>query len=290
MNEVLSLKEGFLEHLKRNNKSEKTLENYSRYLDRFLRVTKVKKVHDISPLTVKRFRSWLHKHDEVGKETKIYSAKTINYHLVAVRALLVYARACGHNTLLPKEVLLEHVPFTSISATKEEDFWNIYKCVDGKDGKSYRDKAILLLLATTGLKVSELCALDRSSLENEEVHVPGKVPRIISLVPECNVVLTTYLSARRDSDNALFVNNGKRSQYSGDLRLTTRSVQRIVKQYSEKAGVNGTVTPQSLRNMFVASLMQKETGSTSLREKIGYMHESTAQKLISDVGRGAADM
>ncbi len=283
MNEITTLKEGFLKHLAQNKKSKKTIENYTRYLDRFLKVTQVEHVRAISPESVNMFRVWLKEQNVFSVETQrneTLSVKTQNYHLVALRVFLAYLKKCGHNTLLPKEVTLEQSLNIPLSVANEGDFWSMYQTITGVDGKSYRDRAILLLLGTTGVKVGELCALNRSAFQRTKLSVMGKVQRTVDLLPECVEALESYLLGRKDTDDALFVNNGKRSS---SFRLTPRSVQRIVKQCAERASVEVRVTPQSFRNMYVAGLLSGETDATVLKEKVGYQHESTMEKYIGGI-------
>ena len=157
-----------------------------------------------------------------------YSTKTQNYHLVALRAFLSYLKLCGYNILLPSEVPLEIATTTKLNVTSENNFWKMYESIDGADGKILRDRAIVLMLGTTGVKVGELCMLNKNDLNNDEVFVQGKVNRSVLLSAGCVQVIDEYLNARRDSDEALFVNNGKRVSKNSSLRLTPRSVQRVV--------------------------------------------------------------
>jgi site-specific recombinase XerD len=155
-----------------------------------------------------------------------------------------------------------------LSGPKGESLWAL------------RDKALLELLFSTGLRVSELCSLNRDlDLSREEFSVRGKGEkvRVVFLSPAAKAAIKAYEKKRGDSDMALFVQMGKNSKNSKDLRLTPRSVERIVKQYATKAGITRKVTPHVIRHSFATDLLESGADLRSVQALLGHQHIATTQ-------------
>ncbi|MDP3143257.1 MAG: tyrosine-type recombinase/integrase [Candidatus Omnitrophota bacterium] len=147
--------------------------------------------------------------------------------------------------------------------------------------KALRDRAILELLFSTGLRVSELCALNRDSinLKSGEFAVRGKGDkvRLVFLSETAKTALKNYLEKRRDVDEALFVRNIKNPAKLDNLRLTSRSVERLVQYYAAKAGLSKKVTPHTLRHSFATDLLMNGADIRSVQELLGHSSITTTQ-------------
>jgi len=144
-----------------------------------------------------------------------------------------------------------------------------------------RDRAILELLFSTGLRVSELCSLNRDSInfKSGEFAVRGKGDkvRLVFLSNTAKEALKNYLEKRGDVDEALFVRNVKNPAKEDNLRLTTRSIERLVKYYAAKAGLSKKVTPHSLRHSFATDLLMNGADIRSVQALLGHSSITTTQ-------------
>jgi len=144
-----------------------------------------------------------------------------------------------------------------------------------------RDKAILELLFSTGLRVSELCALDRDSIDLDKgmfsVRGKGSKIRVVFISDSARDVLKEYLKERKDIDPALFVRDSKSPNKEEKLQLTPRSVQRIIKKYAVKAGISKKVTPHWLRHSFATDLLRNGADLRSVQMMLGHANISTTQ-------------
>lgn len=255
LTEIEKHKDAFLKYIESECKrSEKTLENYNRYLKRFLHFSKVKRAKDIDETVIDAYKKWLHKQvthtgSTVGA-TKPLKNKTQNYHLTAVREFLKYMKNNNITSLDHKHVTLSKVESYQPELLTKDECARLLGVLNDTDIKGLRDKAIVLLLLSSDLRVSELCSLNRSiDFTKDTFFVVGKgeTLREIPLSSESKKALQDYFGVRKDAEQALFVNNGKRFSHNHSLRLTPRSVQRIVTEYGNKAGIVKKVTPQILR-------------------------------------------
>lgn len=303
---IEKLKTEFLEYIEiERGRSLKTVENYDRYLSRFLGYSKTKSPKDITDSTVREFRLWLNrqtaKESKLGKET--LKKKTQNYYLIALRNFLKYLMKRGINSLPPDRIELAKVADRHLDLISLEELNRLLKAPDGEDLKSLRDKAILGLLFSTGLRVSELCSLPRDlDLRKDEFSLRGKGEkvRVVFLSDSAKEALKKYLAKRTDMDDALFVNLGrisrsdlKNSGGRSDLsRLTPRSVERIVAYYAIKAGISKKVTPHVVRHSFATDLLQNGADIRSVQIMLGHSSIQTTQiythitdKALRDVHR-----
>ena len=264
--ELEKLKREFLEYTEiEKGRSLKTVENYDRYLSRFLEYSKAKKAGDIKDDTVREYRLWLNRQKAANDTLK---KKTQNYYLIALRAFLKYLAMRGEKTLSPEVIELAKVGERSIDLITPEELTRLLDAPDISETNGLRDKAILETLFSTGLRVSEICALSRDlDLSAEEFSVRGKGEkvRVVFLSPEAKSFIKKYLEKRKDLDSNLL------------FPVTTRSVQRIIKHYAIKAGISKKVTPHVVRHMFATDLLSNGADLRSVQILLGHANIATTQ-------------
>lgn len=279
-----TLKREFLEYLEiERGRSLKTIANYDHYLSRFLDYTDIKKPKDITDSTIREFRLWLNR-QESGTSTDgrkdTLKKRTQNYYLIALRAFLKYLRRREIDTISPERIELAKVSERGIDLISSADLERLMSSPDGDDLKSLRDKAILELLFSTGLRVSELCSLNNDiDLTRDEMSVRGKGDkiRVVFLSEDAKKVVKKYLENRKDMDEALFIQFGRGSANKDSLRLSPRSVERIVKHYAIKAGISKKVTPHVIRHSFATDLLQNGADLRSVQALLGHSSIVTTQ-------------
>lgn len=264
--ELEQLKREFLEYTEiEKGRSLKTVENYDRYLSRFLLYSKAKKATDISPNLIREYRLWLNRQPAKNDTLK---KKTQNYYLIALRAFLKYLAKRGFKTLSPEVIELAKIGERSIDLITPEELGRLLEAPDVSEENGLRDKAILETLFSTGLRVSELCNLPRDlDLSGDEFSVRGKGDkvRLVFLSPEAKLSIKKYLDKRKDIDNDFL------------FPVTTRSVQRIIKYYAVKAGISKKVTPHVIRHMFATDLLSNGADLRSVQVFLGHANIATTQ-------------
>lgn len=282
--DLSELKKQFLEYLEiERGRSVKTVENYDRYLTRFFAFAKVKKPKDISEEQIREFRLYLNRQPgtKVGSRTEPMKRRTQNYYLIAVRAFLKFLRKRGVESTSPERIELAKVPERSLDLISSAELERLLAApkTDSLEGK--RDRAILELLFSTGLRISELCALsiDDVDLTRDEFSVRGKGDkvRVVFLTETAKSTLRDYLAARKDMDDALFVRYGKKAHLGQDARVTPRTVQRLLKHYAAKAGITRKVTPHVIRHSFATDLLSNGADLRSVQALLGHAHIGTTQ-------------
>jgi site-specific recombinase XerD len=280
MTELHTLKRQFLEYLEiERGRSLKTVRNYDRYLARFFEYSKVKHPKDVTDDAVREFRLWLNR--QPGTDGETLKKRTQNYYLIALRSFLKYLTRREINSLPPDRIELAKVPERGLDLISGEELVRLLMSPDGSDLKSLRDRAMLEMLFSTGLRVSELCSLSRDlDISKDEFSVRGKGEkvRVVFLSPEAKQAVKTYLSKRTDMDDALFVRVGKTtSKEDGSLRITPRSIERIIKCYAIKAGISKKVTPHVIRHSFATDLLQNGADIRSVQALLGHANINTTQ-------------
>lgn len=273
----------FLEYLEiERNVSQLTIRNYAHYLHRFLGFLKaqsptlgvktVKTPKDITPDSIREYRLYLSRYvDTYGISLK---RVTQNYHLIALRSFLKYLLKRDIPVIAPEKIDLPKAESRSIKFLEREQVERLLNMPD-----NLRDKAILEVLFSTGLRVSELTRLNRDQInfERREFGVIGKGrrSRVVFLSQSAAGWLQKYLDDRRDCDTALFI------RYSGKkdaaLRLTPRSVQRLVEKYVKKARLPIKITPHGLRHSFATDLLTGGADLRAIQEMLGHKNVSTTQ-------------
>lgn len=288
---VQELIQDFIESLEvEKGRSRKTAENYERYLLRFLEMAGEisGKDYDLEPEDItqellRKFRLKLNRlEDERGEGLQ---AITQAYHLVALRGFLKYLAQRGIKSLEPALVELPHVVRKQVTFLQYDEIERLLSEIDTETETGLRDRAIIELLFSGGLRVSELTKLNRDSinLSRREFIVRGKgsKDRPIFISETAADWVERYLEKRTDSLVPLFLNNSRNLQAadtSGDYRrLTTRSVERIVQKYAKLAGITKHVSPHTLRHSFATDLLINGADLRSVQAMLGHSDISTTQ-------------
>lgn len=282
--DIKSYKLQFLEYLEiEKNRSRKTIENYDHYLSRFVEFVGATRSPDkISEEDVRKFRLHLNRlTDAKGESLK---KVTQNYHVIALRAFLKYLSKRDVACITAEKVELGKQEDREVSFLEKDELERLVNYPDGVSLSGLRDRCILHTLFSTGLRVSELCSLNRDEidLERGEFYVKGKGKkvRVVFLSHGARDVMKNYLSKRVDMDPAMFIRvpqNGRFELFE-DLRLTPRSIQRIVKSYASLAGVVGKkVSPHTLRHSFATDLLKNGADIRSVQTMLGHSSVVTTQ-------------
>jgi site-specific recombinase XerD len=279
-----SLKREFLEYLEiEKGRSLNTIVHYDRYLDRFFTFAKVDAPQAITDELVRSFRLWLSRQKAGGRDRRrTLNKKTQNYYVIALRSFLKYLVKRGIKTLPPDRIELAKVPERSLDLVSSDELARLLDSPQGSDLKSFRDKAILELFFSTGLRVSELCSLSRYiDLSRDELTVRGKGEkvRLVFLSGRAKEAIRLYLNKRTDIDEALFMQLGRPApnDKNADLRLSPRSVERIIKLYAAKAGISKKVTPHVLRHSFATDLLENGADLRAVQMMLGHANITTTQ-------------
>jgi site-specific recombinase XerD len=269
-------KRQFLEYIEiERGRAVKTIENYDHYLTRFFQHTGIKDTSDITEEKVREFRLWLNRQEGVGGSMK---RRTQNYYLIALRAFLKFLRKRDIASISPERIELAKLPERSLDLMTSAELERLLASAEGADEKSLRDRAILELFFSTGLRVSELCSLDSDiDLTRDEFSVRGKGDkvRVVFLSSAAKDAVRAYLKARKDMGEALFVNTAK-GRERGE-RLTPRSIERMIKTYAAKAGITKKVTPHVLRHSFATDLLSNGADIRSVQQLLGHASINTTQ-------------
>jgi len=277
--ELNGLKRDFLEYLEiERGRSLKTVENYDRYLTRFLKCTKLTTPKGISDDIVREFRLWLNR--QYTRDGESIKKRTQNYYLIALRAFLKYLRKRNISTLSPERIELAKTSQRELDLISLSELERLLNAPEGETLQALRDRAILETLFSTGLRVSELVSLNRDiDLSRDEITVRGKGEklRVVFLSDRAKSAIKGFLAKRADFDDALFIQLGKNAKSADSLRLTSRSVERIVKQYAIKAGITKKVTPHVVRHSFATDLLQNGADIRSVQALLGHASINTTQ-------------
>jgi site-specific recombinase XerD len=282
--DLKKLKTQYLEYLEiEKDRSQKTIENYDHYLARFLDWAKVSLPTGITDELVRSYRLHLNRlADEKGHPLKKI---TQNYHVIALRNFLKYIAKRDIETLSAEKLELGKTEDRQIDFLEMEEVQRLFEATGGTDPKSLRDKAIIELLFSSGLRVSELVNLNRDqvNLKTGEFSVRGKggKVRVVFISERAKSALERYMEKRADIDPALFARIGLKQiegkKQSSNLRITPRTVQRIVKHYALKAGIVKDVHPHTLRHSFATDLIQNGADIRSVQEMLGHSSVTTTQ-------------
>ena len=278
------LKREFLEHIEiEKGRSLKTVENYDHYITRYLDFSKVKNPEDIDSTSVRDFRLWLNRQSMGNNRAtgKTVSRKTQNYYMIALRVFLKYLTRKKIKSMSAEEIDLAKIPERHLDLISPSDLSRLLKSSPGDDIKSLRDRAILELLFSTGLRVSELCSLTNDiDFTSGEFSIRGKGGkiRVVFISDDARDTLKKYLSLRKDMSDALFVQLGSHKKESLDIKaLDRRSIERIVKQCAVKAGISKKVTPHVIRHCFATDLLSNGADIRSVQMMLGHANIATTQ-------------
>jgi len=280
MKNVEALKREFLEYLEiERGRSLKTIENYDRYLTRFLGFSKADKPGDISETVVREFRLWLNRQEGAGLGATM-KRKTQNYYLIALRAFLKFLRKRGVESLQPEAIELAKTGDRDLDLITSTELSRLLAAPEGDTLVALRDRAILELLFSTGMRVSELVSLSRDTeLSRGEFSIRGKGDkvRVVFVSPSARAAVEAYLAKRTDLDDAMFIQAGRAAGKRSNLRLTARSVERLVKRHAIKAGISKKVTPHVVRHSFATDLLGNGADLRSVQALLGHANITTTQ-------------
>jgi site-specific recombinase XerD len=276
-------KTDFLEYLEiEQNRSQKTIANYDHYLARLSDFAGDIKVSDIDAELIRKWRLWLNRlgtntSDELGK-------LTLNYHLIALRSFLKFCAKRNIPALTADKIELSRTTRKQVTFLAEDELTRLFAQPDISTVNGLRDRAILELLFSSGLRVSELTGLDREhiNLKRREFMVRGKgqKDRPIFISPDAAKWIQEYLDKRDDNTRPLFIrySGTKQVDRNGNFhRLTARSVQRLVANYALLAGITKHVSPHTLRHSFATDLLMNGADLRSVQAMLGHSNISTTQ-------------
>ena len=289
---VSDLINDFLEYVEiERGRSRKTVDNYALYMARFLELAsedlpegKELTPKDITPELLRKYRLRLNRFNDNQNKGNL-SALTQAYHLIALRGFLKYLARRGIESLDPSLIDLPRAIKKQVTFLHYDEVRRLLEEIPIDTEAGLRDRAIIELLFSGGLRVSELIRLNKDSinLERREFVVRGKgnKDRPIFIDKTTAEHVQEYLDARTDSLPALFLNNSKNQQAtttSGDYRrLTPRSVERIIEKYAKRAGITKHVTPHTLRHSFATDLLMNGADLRSVQSMLGHANISTTQ-------------
>ena len=276
-------KTDFLEYLEiEQNRSQKTIANYDHYLTRLVDFAGDIKVSDIDPELIRKWRLWLNR---LGTNTSDELQKTTqNYHLIALRSFLKFCAKRDITALPADKVELARTTRKQVTFLTPEELARMFDQANTQTPPGMRDRAILELLFSSGLRVSELVGLDRDhiNLKRREFSVRGKgqKDRPIFISPDAAEWVQKYIDQRADNAKPLFVrySGSKKVDLTGNFhRLTARSVQRMVAKYALLAGITKHVSPHTLRHSFATDLLMNGADLRSVQALLGHSNISTTQ-------------
>ncbi|MBI2097812.1 MAG: tyrosine-type recombinase/integrase, partial [Candidatus Vogelbacteria bacterium] len=257
----------FLEYLEvERGRSRHTVANYHRYLAVFFQFAQPTQAGDITAEAVRKFRLWLNRRD-LEKSTQ-------NYYLIALRTFLKYLNGRGVAALSPAAIDLAKTSRKELELISREELTRLLDAPTAATAKGRRDRAILELLFSTGLRVSELCVLNRDSVDWQQgefsIRGKGGKVRLVFVSPAARKALKNYLDQRSDLAPPLFVSQNL-------TRLTSRSIERLVHFYAIKAGLVKKVTPHTLRHSFATDLLRNGADLRAVQLLLGHSSISTTQ-------------
>lgn len=277
------LKTDFLEYLEiEQNRSQKTIANYDHYLTRLIDFAGDITIDDIDPELIRKWRLWLNRlgtntSDELNKNTQ-------NYHLIALRSFLKFCAKRDITAMPADKIELAKSKRKQVTFLNPEELERLFAAPKIDTLNGLRDRAILELLFSSGLRVSELVGLNKTdiNLKRREFMVRGKGQKDRPIfVSEAAVWwLNNYLDKRDDTSIPMFIrySGTKQVSTSGNYyRLTARSVQRLVARYALLAGITKTVTPHTMRHSFATDLLMNGADLRSVQAMLGHSNISTTQ-------------
>ncbi len=273
----------FLEHLEiEQNRSQKTISNYDHYLTRLVEFADD---CDIARLDAEMVRQWrLHLNRTKDVSGNELTKTTQNYHLIALRSFLKYLAKRDITALDSAKIELAKTTRPQVTFLETEEVERLLEAIDTSNPIGLRDRAVIELLFSGGLRVSELVNLDTShiNLDRREFMVRGKgqKDRPIFISEQAATWIDRYLKTRKDTGTPLFIHySGTTDATEGGMytRLTVRSVQRLVKRYAVAAGITKDVTPHTLRHSFATDLLINGADIRSVQGLLGHANIATTQ-------------
>jgi site-specific recombinase XerD len=273
----------YIEHLEvEGGRSAKTAENYRLYLERFVEFTDDTKVGDITSEMIRKYRLWLNRYKNNSDDE--LAIITQSYHLIALRGFLGYLSRRDIETLAPNKIVLPKVSRKQVTFLHYDEVERLISGIDISSEAGLRDRAIIELLFSSGLRVSELVNLNRDHVNTKRrefmVRGKGQKDRPVFISEAAAGWVDHYLDVRDDMLAPLFVSYSKNveASTSGDFRrLTARSIQRMVSKYARMAGITKHVSPHTMRHSFATDLLMNGADIRSVQSMLGHSSISTTQ-------------
>ena len=275
----------FLEHLEvEGGRSPKTIANYQLYLERFIDFAGDITVDKLTSEVIRRYRLWLNRYKNETTNEEL-SLITQSYHLIALRGFLTYLSRRNITSLAADKIILPKTIRKQVTFLQYDEVVRMINQIPTDTEAGLRDRAIVELLFSSGLRVSELVNLNRDhiNLSRREFMVRGKgqKDRPVFISKSAAEHVSSYLDARTDSLPALFLSYSRRNaapNLSGDYRrLSARSIQRMISQYARLAGITKHVSPHTMRHSFATDLLMNGADLRSVQSLLGHSNISTTQ-------------
>lgn len=278
--------EDFLQYLElEKGRSKKTIASYRLSLEKFFGFAKDIRPEDITLNSIKKYRLWLNSSTSLTTSrlpqasAKELKKITQNYHLIVLRAFLKYLAKNNITTLAPEKIELAKIPERQVNFLEAEEIDQLLDFNPADSLRLLRDKAILELLFSTGLRVSELANLKRTdiNLKKDEFSVRGKGGKIrpIFTSESAREAIRAYLARRADPEPALFASIPRNK--TPLTQLTPRSIERMIKKYAVRAGITKKITPHTLRHSFATDLLINGADIRSVQSMLGHSSITTTQ-------------
>lgn len=285
----MTLSEHKLEYLEyieiEKGRSHLTVRNYDHYISRFITFLKSENFADINERNMREYRLYLNRlPSNDRKNSPTLDKKTQNYHMIALRAFFKYLRKHSIDIYDPEKIELAKTPGRELDLITDKELGRLMAAPDQSTIAGLRDMAMLEMLFSTGLRVSELAALDRyMDMTSRELSVRGKggKVRVVFLSDRAVDAVNRYIDKRVDIDEALFVDHSPRSHSrivkGQPTRLTTRSIERVIEKYATLAGISKKCTPHVLRHSFATDLLYNGADLRTVQMMLGHASIATTQ-------------
>lgn len=273
----------YIEHLEvEGGRSSKTAENYKLYLERFVEFSNDITVNKISSEIVRKYRLWLNRYKNDHEDE--LATITQSYHLIALRGFLGYLSKRDIESLSPEKIELPKVSRKQVTFLHYDEVSRLLDTIPLDDEVGLRDRAIIELLFSSGLRVSELVNLNRDHVNTKRrefmVRGKGQKDRPVFIGEATALRVEDYLKSRLDNLPPLFLSYSRNNTVSnsGDYRrLTARSIQRLITKYARLAGITKHVSPHTMRHSFATDLLMNGADLRSVQSMLGHSNISTTQ-------------
>ena len=273
----------YVEHLEvEGGRAARTAENYTRYLERLVEFAGNIPVDKIDRELVRKYRLWLNRH--VNERGEPMALITQSYHLIALRGFLRYLSLRDITSLSPEKIILPKVARKQVTFLHFDEITRLIEQIDCSDEAGLRDRAIIELLFSSGLRVSELVNLNRDHINTTRrefmVRGKGQKDRPVFVSKAAAEHVDTYLAARMDNLPPLFLSYSRNniSSMTGDYRrLSARSIQRMISKYARLAGITKHVSPHTMRHSFATDLLMNGADIRSVQSMLGHSSIATTQ-------------
>ena len=273
----------YVEHLEvEGGRSSKTAQNYKLYLERFIEFSGDIEVAKITSEMIRKYRLWLNRYKNFNDDE--LATITQSYHLIALRGFLHYLSARDIPSLSPDKIILPKIARKQVTFLYRDEIIRLLGQIDTETEQGLRNRAIVELLFSSGLRVSELVSLDRDHVNTTRrefmVRGKGQKDRPVFISQTAADWIEHYLTKRTDSLAPLFISYSRNvsPDTSGNYRrLTARSVQRMLSRYARLAGITKHVSPHTMRHSYATDLLMNGADIRSVQSMLGHSNISTTQ-------------